>query len=348
MAITMHLSVVIYNIVLFFLCDKGNVFFQYIKENDAIIEKTRNFAPTKRIITMIKLNLKNEVLDYVFITLGLALYAFGWTTFLLPYEISSGGLTGVSALIYYVTGLEMQNTYLAMNVLLLIAAVKVLGIKFCIKTIYAVLMLTFFLWLMQRILLNGADTPDAKLPRILGEGQDFMAVIIGSSMCGIGLAQCFIHQGSTGGVDIIAAMVNKYKKISLGRMLLYLDFVIVSSCYFVFHDWRRVVFGFAEMFVCNMVLDYVMNYIQQSVQFLIITKRPDDISKGIIEEMDRTATLIPAQGCYSGEPVSILMVVAKKNQSVALFRLVKAIDPTAFISQTRATGVYGEGFDALR
>lgn len=297
---------------------------------------------------MIKVDLKNEVLDYVFITFGLLLYAFGWTAFLLPYEISSGGLTGVSALIYYVTGLEMQNTYLVMNALLLIAAVKVLGIKFCIKTIYAVLMLTFFLWAMQRVLLSAAGEGVTKLPRFLGEDQDFMAVIIGASLCGLGLAQCFIHQGSTGGVDIIAAMVNKYKNISLGRILLYLDIIIVSSCYFVFHDWRRIVFGFSEMFVCNMVLDYVMNYVQQSVQFFIITKNPDEICKGIIEEMDRSATLLPGTGGYSGQPVSVLMVVAKKNQSVALFRLVKAIDPTAFISQTKATGVYGEGFDALK
>lgn len=297
---------------------------------------------------MIKFKLNNEVEDYLFITFGLFLYAFGWTAFLLPYEISSGGLTGVSALIYYVTGWEMQNSYLIMNALLLVAAVRVLGIKFCVKTIYAVLTLTFMLWAMQRVLLSAAGEGVTKLPRFLGEDQDFMAVIIGSSMCGMGLAQCFLHQGSTGGVDIIAAMVNKYRNISLGRVLLYLDIVIVSSCYFVFHDWRRIVFGFSEMFVCNMVLDYVMNYVQQSVQFLIVTQHPETISQEIIKQLDRSATLIPATGCYSGQPVSILMVVAKKNQSVALFRLVKSIDPTAFISQTKAAGVYGEGFDQLR
>lgn len=295
-----------------------------------------------------KLNLKNEVQDYLFITFGLLLYAFGWTAFLLPYEISSGGLTGVSALIYYVTGIEMQVSYLVMNVFLLIAAVKVLGIKFCLKTIYAVGMLTFFLWAMQRIFLHAAGEGVTKLPMFLGEDQHLMAILIGSSLCGMGLAQCFLHQGSTGGVDIIAAIVNKYRNISLGRVLLYLDIVIVGSCYFVFHDWRRVVFGFSEMFVCNMVLDYVMNYAQQSVQFFIVTRHPETISKGIIEDMDRTATLIPATGCYSGQPVSVLMVVIKKNQSVALFRLVKAIDPTAFISQTKAAGVYGEGFDVLK
>ena len=130
--------------------------------------------------------------------------------------------------------------------------------------------------------------------------------------------------------------------------MILLDLVIICASYPIFHDWRRLVFSFVEMFVCNMVLDYVMNYVQQSIQFFIITKRPKDISDAIIREMDRSATLIPGTGCYTGQPVSVLMVVTKKNQSVALFRLVKAIDPTAFISQTKATGVYGEGFAKLK
>ena len=293
-------------------------------------------------------NWKHEVQDYFFITLGLFFYALGWTAFLLPYEISPGGLTGVSALVFYATGLEIQNTYLVLNAILLLIAIKILGIKFCIKTIYAVITLTFFLWALQRIFLSASGEGVTQLPRFLGEGQDFMAVIIGASLCGMGLAQAFLHQGSTGGTDIIAAMVNKYKNISLGRMLLYLDLVIICASYPIFHDWRRLVFSFVEMFVCNMVLDYVMNYVQQSIQFFIITKHPKDISDAIIREMDRSATLIPGTGCYTGQPVSVLMVVTKKNQSVALFRLVKAIDPTAFISQTKATGVYGEGFAKLK
>jgi len=291
---------------------------------------------------------RNEIEDYLFITFGLLLYAIGWTVFLLPYEIPSGGLTGVCALIYYVTGLEMQVTYLIGNVFLLLFAMKILGLKFCVKTIYAVLVLTFFLWAMQRLLLAGEEEGTTQLPRYLGENQGFMAVIFGSSLCGMGLAQCFLHQGSTGGVDIVAAVVNKYKHISLGRMLLYLDIFIVSASYPLLHDWQRLAFGFVDMFVCNMVLDYVMNYVQQSVQFFIITKHPQEIYEGISKELDRSATLLPGTGCYSQQPVSVLMVVAKKNQSVTIFRLVKAIDPTAFISQTKAEGVYGEGFAKLK
>lgn len=295
-----------------------------------------------------RIDWKNEVEDYFFITFGLLLYAIGWTVFLLPYEIPSGGLTGICALIYYVTGLEMQVSYLIGNAFLLLFALKILGWKFCIKTIYAVLVLTFFLWAMQRILLAQVGEGATKLPRYLGEDQGFMAVIMGSSLCGMGLAQCFLHQGSTGGVDIIAAIVTKYRHISLGRMLLYLDIFIVSASYPLLHDWQRLAFGFVDMFVCNMVLDYVMNYVQQSVQFFIITKKPQEIYEGINTELERSATLLPGTGCYSQQPVSILMVVTKKSQSVALFRLVKAIDPTAFISQTKAEGVYGEGFDQLK
>ena len=297
---------------------------------------------------MISTKLKHEVQDYLFITLGLLIYSLGWTAFLLPYEISSGGLTGACALIYYVTGIEMQVTYLIFNVLLLLVAVKILGIKFCIKTIYAVLALTFFLWGMQRLFLAAAGEGVTHLPKFLGEDQAFMAVIIGSALCGMGLAQCFLHQGSTGGTDIIAAIVNKYKNISLGRMLLYLDIIIISASYPIFHDWKRLVFGFVDMFVCSMVLDYVMSYAQQSVQFFIITQHPQDIYNAISKEMDRLATLLSGTGCYSQLPVSVLMVVIKKNQSVALFRLIKAIDPTAFISLTKAEGVYGEGFDKLK
>ncbi len=295
-----------------------------------------------------KADWRNALEDYTFITLGLLLYSIGWTVFLLPYEIPSGGLTGICALIYYVTGLEMQFSYLIGNVFLLLFALKILGWKFCIKTIYAVLMLTFFLWIMQRILLAQEGEDATSLPRYLGEDQGFMAVIFGSSLCGMGLAQCFLHQGSTGGVDIVAAVVNKYRHISLGRMLLYLDIFIVSASYPLLHDWQRLAFGFVDMFVCNMVLDYVMNYVQQSTQFFIITKKPQEIYEGISTELERSATLLPGTGCYSGQPVSILMVVTKKSQSLALFRLVKAIDPTAFISQTKAEGVYGEGFDKLK
>lgn len=288
--------------------------------------------------------LTNAIRDYGVITFGLFLYALGWAAFLLPYEISSGGLTGVSAIVYYVTGLELQITYFSINALLIIVAIKILGLKFCIKTIYGVSVLSFFLWWLQEMFKDS----NGVLVQILGPGEDFMACVIGAALCGFGLGQIFIHQGSTGGTDIIAAIVNKYKNVTMGRMILYCDIVIISSCYFIFHDWKRVVFGFVTMIVLSLIIDFVMNYVQQSVQFFIVTKKSDEVSKAILSDANCGATLIPAKGCYSGEPISIIMVIAHKRQTFSIFRLIHEIDPSAFISQTKAAGVYGEGFDRIK
>lgn len=288
--------------------------------------------------------LTNAIRDYGVITFGLFLYALGWAAFLLPYEISSGGLTGVSAIIYYITGLELQITYFSINALLIIVAIKILGLKFCIKTIYGVSVLSFFLWWLQEMFKDS----NGELVQILGPGEDFMACVIGAALCGFGLGQIFIHQGSTGGTDIIAAIVNKYKNVTMGRMILYCDIVIISSCYFIFHDWKRVVFGFVTMIVLSLIIDFVMNYVQQSVQFFIVTKKSDEVSKAILSDANCGATLIPAKGCYSGEPISIIMVIAHKRQTFSIFRLIHEIDPSAFISQTKAAGVYGEGFDRIK
>lgn len=289
-------------------------------------------------------SITNALKDYGVITFGLLLYAIGWSAFLLPYEIAAGGLTGVSAIVYYVTGVELQITYFGVNMLLLLIAIKILGLKFCIKTIYGVSVLSVFLWLLQDLFRDA----NGNLSKILGPEEDFMACVIGSALCGFGLGQIFIHQGSTGGTDIIAAIVNKYKNVTMGRMILYCDIVIISSCYFIFEDWKRVLFGFATMFIVATVIDYVMNYVQQSVQFFIVTKRSDEVSKAILNDANCGATLIPSKGCYSGEPISIIMVIAHKQQSLTIFRIVHEIDPGAFISQTKAAGVYGEGFDKIK
>ena len=171
-------------------------------------------------------------------------------------------------------------------------------------------------------------TPDGK-PLLLGTGQDFMACIIGAAMCGVGLGITFNYNGSTGGTDIIAAIVNKYKD-------------------FVFHDWRRVIFGFVTLFIIGVVLDWIINSARQSVQFFIFSKKYDEIADRIIKDADRGVTVLDGTGWYSKNNVKVLVVLAKKRQSLDIFRLVKRIDPNAFISQSSVIGVYGEGFDKLK
>ena len=293
---------------------------------------------------LLKTKFGRELKDYVAITFGLVCYAFGWVAFMLPYQISTGGLTGISALIYYVTGIEIQVSYFFLNAILMVFALKILGPKFCIKTLYAIPVLTFLLWFFQIVMKDDAGN----LPLLLGPGQEFMATVIGAGMLGFGIGIVFINNGSTDGTDIIAWIINKYKDVTLGRLIMYCDIVIISSCYLVFNDWKRVLFGFTVLFIMTIVIDYVVNSNRQSVQFLIFSKKHEEIAETISTELHRGVTLLDGTGWYSKQNIKVVVVLAKKSQSLEIFRLVKDIDENAFISQSNVVGVYGEGFDKLR
>ncbi len=290
------------------------------------------------------MKLWRETKDYLTITLGLMAYAMGWCLFLLPYQISTGGVTGISAIIYYATGVEMQISYFLINAAFLAVALYILGLKFCLKTIFSVAMLTFFLDFFQEMMKDEGGN----LIQLIGPGQDFMACVIGSIFCGVGIAVVFIVGGSTGGTDIIAAIVNKYKAVTFGRMIMVCDIVIISSCYFIFEDWRRVVFGFVTLIIISVAIDYIVNSARQSVQFLIFSKKYEEIGEAVMTEVNRGVTVLDGTGFYSKQPVKVLCILAKKSEAIHIFRLVKDIDPNAFISQSNVVGVYGEGFDQIK
>ena len=292
-----------------------------------------------------------EVEDYFFITLGLVLYTIAFTVFLMPYQIVAGGVTGLSAIIYYATGFHLENTYIIINGILLLVALKILGFKFMLKTIFAIFALYFMLMFAQEII----PKQDNGLPiKLLGEGQDFMSMIIGCVITGIALATVFLHNGSTGGTDIIAASVNKYHNVSLGSVLITVDFCIIGSCMFFpqFGDYieraHKVMFGFCVMALENFVLDYVMNARRESVQFLIFTRKWQEIANAIGTQMHHGVTILDGHGWYTGQEIKVLCILAKKNESIIIFRLIKMIDPQAFVSQSAVIGVYGEGFDEMK
>ena len=293
----------------------------------------------------------NEFKDYFFITLGLLLYTIAFTVFLMPYQIVAGGVTGLSAIIYYATGFHLENTYIIINMILLVVALKVLGFKFMVKTIYAIFALYFMLMFAQAIM----PTQENGLPiKLLGEGQDFMSMIIGCVITGIALATVFMNNGSTGGTDIIAASINKYHNVSLGSVLIAADFCIIGSCMFFpqFGNYveraHKVMFGFCVMAMENYTLDYVMNARRQSVQFMIFTNKWQEIANAIGTQMNHGVTILDGHGWYTGQNIKVLCILAKKNESTNMFRLIKMIDPQAFVSQSAVIGVYGEGFDEMK
>jgi uncharacterized membrane-anchored protein YitT (DUF2179 family) len=280
----------------------------------------------------------HPIKDYIMIFLGTVLYAFGFNGFILSNEIVPGGLTGIASLIFYRTGLPVSVSYAAVNVILLAIAFKILGKKFIINSLFGILSLTFTL-LFFEWLLEG---------RSLVDGQPFMSVLIGAVLCGTGLGIIFSANGSTGGTDIIGAIVNKYKNISIGRALLYCDFVIIACSYLIFHSIDKIVFGYVIMFTEMYLLDRVLNANNQSVQFLIFSQKYQEIVDSIIKDLNRGCTVLDGEGGYSKKPVKVIILLAKKKESAMIFRMIKNIDKQAFISQGNVQGVYGEGFDRIK
>lgn len=278
-----------------------------------------------------------EAKDYLLIALGMIMYAIGWTVFLLPNNLPSGAVPGIASVVYWATGFPVQYTYLMINFSLLVVALKILGLKFCLKTIFAVGILTFATPVFQHFV-TGSLISD----------QPFMACVLGASFCGAGIGVAFSANGSTGGTDIIAAIINKYRDITLGRVILICDVIIISSSYFVLHDWEKVVYGYVVLFISSFVLDQVVNSARQSVQFFIISQKYEEIGKRINKDLHRGVTFIDGVGCFTHNNVKLMFVLAKKRESNTIFRLIKDIDPNAFVSQSAVIGVFGEGFDKIK
>ena len=294
-----------------------------------------------------KLNIKRIwefLVDFLAINTGMAVYALGWAAFLLPYHITTGGMTGMFAILYYVTKFPIAAAVLISNAILLVIAFKPLGWKFVGKSAYAAVALSFFLEMAQRMMTDDAGN----LIQILGEGQDSMACVLGAILNGLGIGIVFLSGGSTGGWDIIAALVNKYRNISFGRALLILDFLVIASCWPIFHDVRMVVFGYVTLVVYTYALDMLINSARQDIQFIIFTNKPNEICQRIITETCHSVTSMNGEGYYSHQDIKVLITIVHKRESVKILRMIQETDPAAFVSQSRAEGVYGNGFKAIR
>ena len=283
--------------------------------------------------------LYREILDYVMIAVGMLSYAIGWMVFLLPNHIGNGGVAGLASILQWGQGIPVSNTYFVLNAVLLAIALKVLGLKFCIRTIYGVVMLT----IMTRLI-----GPFCPSPGLLHD-EPFMAAIIGASFCGVGLAFGLSYNGSSGGSDIVAAIVNKYRDISLGRVILLVDMTIVTGSYLVLHNWEQVIYGYVNLIVTSFVLDQVINSSRRSVQFLIISERYKEICDMISQgQPHRSSTIIDAKGYYTGNNIKIVIVVTRQREASYVYRMIDDIDPDAFVTQSQVMGVFGKGFDKFK
>jgi uncharacterized membrane-anchored protein YitT (DUF2179 family) len=285
----------------------------------------------------LKFNVWHQVRDYVMIVLGLLFYALGFSAFVLPEKVVTGGVIGLASLFHFAFNWNVAVVNYAINILLLVIAYRTVGRQFVLRTIFGATVASVLLYFMVPL-----------FPKPLVEQQPFMNIIIGATLCGLGLGMTFTHNGSSGGTDIIAAVVTKFRNVSFGRMMLYCDVVIISSSYLVFHSVDKIVYGLIFMIITAFVADLVINNNRQAVQFLIFSEKWEDIANAITSETHRGCTVLDGVGWYTKHHVKIVMVMCRKMQSMQIFRITKAVDPKAFISQWNVNGVYGEGFDEMK
>ena len=286
--------------------------------------------------------------SYAIITVGLILYTLAWVVFIIPHQLVGGGVTGISAVIQYCTGFHVSYSFFIINAILLLIALKVLGPAFGVKTVYAMVVTTLLLRFMPMII------PQEFIQIIALDNGKLLSVIIGGMLSALGISLTFSQGGSSGGTDIVALMITKYRAISPGKILLILDIFIIGSSLIVPTEgsWgvrvANLVYGYVMAGVFSVALDLFVSGSKQSVQIFIFSKNFEKIADRITTDVHRGVTALDGKGWYTKTESTVLVVVARKQELKFLLNLIKEEDPQAFISVASVTGVYGSGFEVIK
>lgn len=286
--------------------------------------------------------------DLVLITIGVAVYAFAWTGIINPANGMGGGATGFARLVCELTGgvngggVPIGVTFFILNAVFLLICVLLLGAKFGIKTIYAILMTSVLMTLFEQILPVEGIFPALAQDKLLSS-------ILGGVIMGIGVASCLLMGGSTGGSDLIAMIVTRYFNLSYSQVVVFVDVFIIGASYFVFGgDIMITIYGFITTAVFGYASDMVLSGNKQSLQIFVFSKDYEQIADVVSNTLQRGVTLLNGTGYYSKKDVKVVMIVCRKSELGMMMRAIKGVDPKAFISVANVMGVYGEGFDKYK
>ena len=313
------------------------------------------------------------VKEWALVTLGILIYVTGWSLFLIPNNLVGGGVSGISSIIQYATAgkIQMGYSYFVLNALLLAAAVVVIGMGFGAKTIYAIILASLGLRFLPGII------PTEIIQSLALQNGKLMSVLCGGLMSGIGIGMSISNGGSTGGTDIIALIYTKFRNVSPGKVILYIDFIIILSTLLIpsfvpdldpetgkqlvgadgqpathlmpfAEKVTTVIYGLILVTVCGRVIDMYLSGSQQSVQLFILSKHFAEIADSITHDLHRGVTVLDGKGWYTQEATEVLMVITRKTDVNLLLRYIKAIDPDAFLSVSSVNGVYGRGFETIK
>lgn len=288
--------------------------------------------------------MKNDYLkiakEYLLITIGLFLYCWSWTSFLIPNGISGGGVTGLATVIQYATNgfVPVSLSYLLINVCLVTMGTLVLGKGFGFKTIYCILLAS----VMLKVL------PDL-IPWYSDIEEPFINALLGGAIGGVGICMIFLQGGSTGGTDIIALIIGKYREISPGTVFMWCDLMIIGSIMFLPEKGLQdVVYGYIQMVSFTYTLDMLLTGNKQSVQILIFSSKYKEIADTLVHQKDKGVTALSSTGWYSQCESKVLLVVVRKYSLNEVMKTIKEIDERAFTSVSQVQSVYGRGFDQIK
>ena len=285
------------------------------------------------------------VMQYLFIVLGIMLYCFSWTVFLVPKHIIGGGVVGLATIVYYLTGFPMGITNFVVNGILLIIGYRILGGKFGLNTIIGMTTASLSLILFQQVLdVNNMDYFKFENMEL------FTRAVLGGALSGIGIGICFVNGGNSGGSDIIALIVTKYRNVSPGSVILVVDAIVIAGTLLVPNGLgvEGMVYCYIVLVTFTYTLDLVVEGRKQTYQITIMSQLNEQIADAIGNEVKRGVTLLNGWGWYTKKDQKVLLVIAQKKDKVEIMRLVKAIDPNAFISVAKTQGVYGKNFDTIK
>lgn len=293
---------------------------------------------------------KSTLRDYIYILTGMAIFSIGFSMLILPHKIVTGGMAGFSTLVYFATGehIPVWVTMLVANIILLIVGFKHLGRTFIVRTIFGATIISFMIGFLETIF--------SSRPPIVTDPT--MSVLMGAVIVGIGVGIYYRHKGSTGGTDTVAAIMEKVSNISIGRTMMVIDVTIVTCSFLLPFDGdldariqtrvQTILYGWASIAIYSFIADRIVNADRQAIQFMILSPRWEEIARRVTRESGRGVTTFDGRGFWTKETRTMLIVWCRQYDADRIYEIVRGVDETAYIIQSEARSVYGNGFDPLR
>jgi uncharacterized membrane-anchored protein YitT (DUF2179 family) len=290
-------------------------------------------------ISLKEINWKKSAYEYAMILVGSFIMSAGFVIFISPFKLAPGGVYGVAITLHYLTGtLPIGIFALCLDIPLFLIGTWVLGPKFGAKTLVGIFSLSGFTTLLEK--LYGYEP--------LVTEDYFLASVFGGVLLGIGLGLIFKSRATSGGTDIVAMIINKYNKVPVGKLLIYVDTAVVFVGLAAFQDWRIPLYSWVTIFITGKIIDMMIAGVGSEKAVYIVSEHYDKIRDKIINEMNRGGTYLNGEGMYNGAEKKIIYTIVDRKELILLQRYIHEIDPKAFMTVMDSTETLGEGFRSLK